>query len=278
MQGSPVAIPVAAARAAALACLLLGGCAAGPDGGAIPDPYEPMNRRIHAFNTALDARVLRPVGQAVRSAGGPAARPGSPPAPQPGQQPGSGAPAAGGPGRPDTSALDMIGNFGANLSLPGKVVNSLLQGRPRPAASNTARFALNTTLGLGGLFDPAGRDFALPETDTDFGETLHVWGVPAGAYLELPVLGPSTERDAAGKIVDVLLIDPLQGVLTPEQKLAGTAARIVSKAGERARFGSTVDSVLHESADGYAQTRLLYTQHRRHELKQQEDIIDPYAD
>ncbi|ARJ69650.1 ABC transporter [Paracoccus contaminans] len=248
-----------------LACLLLGGCAAGPQGGPIADPYEPMNRRVHAFNTALDARVLRPLGQAVR----PAARPAGG---------GTAPPAARAPGQPDTSALDMISNFGANLSLPGKVVNHLLQGRPRPAASNTARFALNTALGLGGLFDPAGRDFALPETDTDFGETLHVWGVPAGAYLELPVLGPSSERDAAGKIVDLLLIDPLQGVLTPEQKLAGTAARILSKAGERARFGSTVDSVLHESADSYAQTRLLYSQHRRYELKQQEDIIDPYAD
>ena len=172
----------------------------------------------------------------------------------------------------------MVGNFGSNLSLPGKVVNSLLQGRPEPAVKNTFRFALNTTLGLGGLFDPAGADFALPEIDTDFGETLHVWGVPSGAYLELPVLGPSTERDLAGKIVDFVLIDPLDSVLSDEQKLAGRAGRIISKAGERARFGSTVDSVLHESADSYAQTRLLYMQHRRHELKQEEDAIDPYAE
>lgn len=233
----------------------LAGCAAAPPG-EIADPYEPMNRRVHAFNKALDANLLRPAARAVKGDG--AARPRAE-----GQPPG---------------VLQMVGNFGSNLSLPGKVVNHLLQGRPEPAVKNTFRFALNTTLGLGGLFDPAGSDFALPEIDTDFGETLHVWGVPSGAYLELPVLGPSTERDLAGKIVDFALIDPLDNVLTDDQKLAGTAARIVSKAGERARFGSTVDSVLHESADSYAQTRLLYTQHRRYELKQEEDAIDPYAE
>ena len=89
-----------------------------------------------------------------------------------------------------------------------------------------------------------------------------------------PVADPTAPR----KIVDFALIDPLDNVLTDDQKLAGTAARVVSKAGERAQFGSTVDSVLHESADSYAQTRLLYTQHRRYELKQEEDAIDPYAE
>ena len=233
----------------------LAGCAAAPPG-EIADPYEPMNRRGHAFNKALAANLVRPASRMVKGDGASGPRP-------PGQPPG---------------VLQMVGNFGSNLSLPGKVVNSLLQGRPEPAVRNTFRFAVNTTLGLGGLFDPAGSDFALPEIDTDFGETLHVWGVPSGAYLELPLLGPSTERDLAGKIVDFALIDPLDNVLTDDQKLAGTAARVVSKAGERAQFGSTVDSVLHESADSYAQTRLLYTQHRRYELKQEEDAIDPYAE
>ncbi|MDO5369443.1 VacJ family lipoprotein [Paracoccus sp. (in: a-proteobacteria)] len=235
--------------------LCLAGCAGAPPGG-IADPYEPMNRRVHAFNKALDANVLRPVAGAMpRDAA---------PLPESGNRP---------PG-----PIEMVGNFGANLSLPGKVVNSLLQGRPGPAIHNGFRFAVNSTVGVGGILDPAGGGFGLPEIDTDFGETLHVWGVPAGAYLELPLLGPSNQRDLAGKIVDFVLIDPLDSVLTDEQKLAGTAARVVSKAGERGRFGSTVDSVLHESADSYAQTRLLYTQHRRYELKQEEDAIDPYAE
>lgn len=247
--------------AGAILLVSLAGCASAPPG-EIADPYEPMNRQVHAFNKSLDANLLRPVARMARRGDGAKApaEPWTKPYPQ-------------GPG-----PIGIVGNFGSNLSLPGKVVNSLLQGRPQPAWQNTARFLVNSTLGLAGVFDPAGEEFALTEVDTDFGETLHVWGVPSGAYLELPVLGPSTERDLAGKIVDFVLIDPLDNVLTDEQKLAGTAARVVSKAGERAQFGSTVDSVLHDSADSYAQTRLLYTQHRRYELKQEEDVIDPYAD
>ena len=237
---------------AAAALMALSACASAPPG-EIADPYEPMNRQVHAFNKGLDARVVRPIARAAGKGGD-------------------------GPAAPDQGAgpVELIGNFGSNLSLPGKVVNHLLQGRPEPAVRNSFRFLVNTTLGFGGLLDPATTDFALPEIDTDFGETLHVWGVPSGAYLELPVLGPSTERDLAGKIVDFVLINPLDNVLTDEQKAAGTVARIVSKAGDRARFGSTVDSILHDSADSYAQTRLLYTQHRRYELKQEEAVIDPY--
>lgn len=256
----PAALLAAPRAAALLVPVLLAACAQAPGGGDIPDPYEPVNRKIHAFNRGLDAQLLSPLSAAVRR------NDAAVPAPDPK------------PWQPSTGPLEMVGNFGDNLSLPGKVVNGVLQGRPQPAVQNAARFLVNTTLGLGGVFDPAGRDLNLPEVDTDFGETLHVWGVPSGAYLELPVLGPSSERDLAGKIVDTVLLDPLDGVLTPEQKLAGRVARVVSKAGERARFGSTVDQVLHDSADSYAQTRLMYSQHRRYELKQEEDAIDPYAE
>ena len=134
-----------------------------------------------------------------------------------------------------------------------------------------------SSLGLGGFLDPATADFALPELDTDFGQTLAVWGVGEGAYLELPVLGPSTLRDTAGRLVD-LVIDPMLAVLNRDEYLIGLGMRAVSKAGDRARFGDSVDSVLHESADSYAQTRLIWTQHRRHELGEQGDEIDPYAE
>ena len=168
--------------------------------------------------------------------------------------------------------------MGSNLSLPGKVVNSLLQGRPGPATRNFFRFAVNSTLGIGGMFDPAGSDFGLPEEDTDFGETLAVWGVPEGAYVELPVLGPSTQRDAVGKVVD-LAIDPLWSILqTDRQRALAFGLRAGAKAGDRARFGDTVDSVLRDSADSYAQTRLIYLMHRRHDLGEESSDIDPYAD
>lgn len=233
----------------------LAGCASAPPG-EIADPYEPMNRRVHAFNKSLDANLLRPLSRTAKGDGAPHLIEES-------SSPG---------------LLEIVGNFGSNLALPGKMLNSLMQGRPEPVIRNGFRFAINTTVGLGGLLDPATADFGLPEIDTDFGETLHVWGVPAGAYLELPLVGPSNQRDAAGRVVDFFMINPVDGLVSSEVKWVGTGARIVSKAGERARFGSTVDSVLHESADSYAQTRLLYTQHRRFELKQEEDAIDPYAE
>ena len=233
-------------------CVILAGCASEPvmqDGIRVNDPFEAQNRRVHAFNKGFDQRVIAPVARLA--------------------SPGDDAP---GPG-----ALNLVVNAGSNLSLPGKVANSLLQGRPEPAIKNFFRFAVNTTLGIGGLLDPAGQDFGLPEHDTDFGETLAVWGVPEGAYLELPVLGPSTQRDAAGKVVD-LLIDPLYHVLHRDAAWAVFGLRTASKAGDRARFGDTVDSVLQDSADSYAQLRLIYLMHRRHELNEGGAAIDPYAD
>ncbi|WP_255470995.1 VacJ family lipoprotein [Paracoccus sp. M683] len=242
---------------------LLAACAArGPvDPQAVNDPFEAGNRRIHAFNKGLDAGLIRPLTNAV----------GRDDQAAPAQQAAPGTPA--GP-------LDALANFGGNLSLPGKVLNQLLQGRPEPALRNSLRFVVNTTLGLGGIHDPAGAEFALTEIDTDFGETLYVWGFAEGPYLELPVLGPSTSRRAVGRIVD-MAIDPLDNWLNRDQRHGATAIRVISKAGERARFGDTVDSVLHESADSYTQLRLLYLMNRRHELGQQgapDDsyVIDPY--
>ena len=95
-----------------------------------------------------------------------------------------------------------IANFAANLDAPGDVLNSLLQGRPAPAAQNTLRFAVNTIFGIGGLFDTA-TALGLPADPTDFGETLHVWGVGEGNYTEVPFLGPKTERDLVGTVVDI---------------------------------------------------------------------------
>lgn len=209
-----------------------------------------MNRRAHAFNKGLDARVVKPLTSGMSK----------------GEGSGIGSHAIGG-----------IGNFGSNLAQPGKAVNHLLQGRPEPAVRTGFRFLVNSTLGLAGFLDPAGADFALPEQDTDFGQTLAVWGLGEGPYLELPLMGPSTLRDTAGRLVD-LVIDPMHGPLNRDQWLIGLGARVVSKAGERGRFGDSVDSILHESADSYAQTRLIWLQHRRHELGQEGDEIDPYAE
>ncbi|MBK4216570.1 VacJ family lipoprotein [Paracoccus caeni] len=223
------------------------------DGVLVNDPYEAQNRSVHNFNKSVDRNVIAPVGNLLRSGGG-------------GEQ------------RSDRiGARDAVINVGSNLSLPGKVVNSVLQGRPEPAIKNLFRFAVNSTIGIAGIFDPAGEGFGLPEQDTDFGETLAVWGIPEGTYVELPLIGPSTQRDAAGRVVDIF-IDPLNHVLNRDERMIALGLRIGSKAGERARFGDTVDSILQDSADSYAQTRLIYLMHRRHELGETRAEIDPYAD
>jgi phospholipid-binding lipoprotein MlaA len=237
------------AIAGLFALFIAAGCAPPPAPQGINDPDEAQNREIHQFNIALDRTVLKPLSGAYGSA--------LPPELQRG-----------------------VANFSDNLDLPGDVVNNLLQGRPHFALTNTWRFAINSTVGIGGLFDVSSL-IGLHAKKTDFGETLHVWGAPEGAYIELPGLGPSTDRDAVGTIVDMAM-NPLGAVL-PDSRIA-TVAKIASKIGDRSRFSSTVDSILYDSADSYVQARLLYLQNRRFELGQtggattDEEFLDPYED
>jgi len=157
------------------------------------------------------------------------------------------------------------------------VVNNLLQGNVEGALTNTTRFLLNSTIGFAGLVD-VGEIAGLNEVDTDFGETLHVWGVGEGYYMENPFRGPSTQRDTAGRIVD-LFLNPLPEALSGSQNDVRIGAQAVDVVGDRARFGQTVDSVLYDSADSYAQSRLIYLQSRRFALGRAEDADydDPYA-
>jgi phospholipid-binding lipoprotein MlaA len=120
----------------------------------------------------------------------------------------------------------------------------------------------------------------MPEaTDTDFGETLHVWGAREGAYVELPVLGPSTERDTWGMVVDVFT-NPLTYVLESPENYYGTVASVSSGLSNRGRYAATIDSILYDSADSYAQARSLYLQNRRFELGGSggDAYLDPYDD
>lgn len=214
----------------------------------INDPYETENRGMHAFNIAADRNVIKPLAM---SAG------------QPGDGP----------------VQVAVGNFANNLEIPGDVLNSLLQLRLGKAVENTLRFGINTVVGVGGIFDPASAA-GVPGRKTDFGETLYVWGVGEGAYVELPLLGPSTQRDALGEVVDTV-INPIGLLLPSPESYIGTAAKVASKISDRARYSDTIDSVLYDSADGYAQARLLYLQNRRFELGQTTggaDFIDPYED
>jgi phospholipid-binding lipoprotein MlaA len=155
----------------------------------------------------------------------------------------------------------------------------VLQLRLGKAVHNTLRFAVNTTVGIGGIFDPATK-LGLDAKETDFGETLYVWGVDEGYFVELPVIGPSTARDAFGRVVDYAL-DPVRLLVPKPESYVATVAQAFDKVGSRARHSDLIDSILYDSADSYAQERLLYLQNRHYELGQapaDSTFEDPYAE
>ena len=231
----------------------LSGCATSenPPVAASDDPFEAQNRKVHAFNLQLDQEVIRPVSKVYVAV-----------VPAEGQV--------------------VVSNFADNLSLPSMVVNNLLQGNMPGAGQNSLRFVVNSTLGLAGLFDPSS-DFGLAEVSTDFGETLHVWNVAQGAYLELPALGPSSQRAAVGIVVD-FITNPLGNIPNRHYQNYSRAAKVASVLGKRSQYGSTIDAVLYDSADSYAQSRLFYLQNRNFKLggtdkTEYDDLyIDPYED
>jgi phospholipid-binding lipoprotein MlaA len=154
-----------------LAGLMLTGCATLPSGKADPrDPWERFNRSSFAFNDALDRAVAKPVAKAYKKVTPRVIRTG-------------------------------ISNVFSNLTTVTTVINDALQGKMRDAGRDSARFLLNSTLGLAGLFDPASAA-GLENNDEDFGQTLGKWGVKSGPYLMLPFLGPSTVRDTFARIPD----------------------------------------------------------------------------
>lgn len=245
---------LAATLGTALLVALLGGCAEAPAPSGVNDPFESTNRAWFDTNMALTSSVT----------GGTRAAETDPDAPAEARR------------RPVASR--MAGNFGANLGLPSVILNDLLQLRPDRAAENTLRLVINTTVGLGGLFDPAGQ-VGLHGRRTDFGETLHRWGAAEGAYVVLPFFGPSTERDAAGLVVDAV-IDPLRFLLPQPEHGWSVAARLAGRLADAAEYSDLLDANVMNTADPYAQARLLYLQTRRYHLgiEAEDEIIDPYAD
>jgi len=211
------------------------------------DPWEEENREVHAFNRSLDRAVVRPAGKGYTKA------------------------------VPDDIEL-VVTRFSENLSLPGAIVNNILQGNGLGATTDTYRFLVNTTLGLGGFFDPATELNMPAKTDADFGQTLYTWGINEGPYMELPVIGPSTRRHTIGRVVD-LFTNPLSYAVDSPESYIGTAANIGQRLSDRGRYSDTVDSILYESSDSYAQLRLIYLQNRRFELGQEDPAqeIDPFA-
>ena len=157
------------AAAGVVTVLLSAGCATAPDRDP-RDPWEPYNRSITQFNDAVDDAVLKPVATVYRDV-----------LPQP--------------------VRTGVGNFFGNLSDAWSFVNNVFQAKPEGSLHSFWRVVVNSTLGLGGVLDPA-TEMRLERHREDFGQTLGRWGVPPGPYFVIPLLGPSTVRDTAALPVD----------------------------------------------------------------------------
>jgi phospholipid-binding lipoprotein MlaA len=219
-----------ASRSIAASCVLvlLAGCAT-TSAPHPADPWEPANRQVWAFNDAVDKGALRPVARGYVAAV---------------------------PKWMRTS----VTNFFENLDTPITIANQLLQGKPREAAQDTLRFAMNTTLGIGGLFDPAS-DADLPRHNEDLGQTLGVWGVPAGPYLMLPLLGPSHVRDVPSHVFNRFL-QPFYWYNYGNERWISLGVSIVDR---RARL-LPLDATLARAYDPYAFIREAFIQRRLYQV------------
>jgi phospholipid-binding lipoprotein MlaA len=239
--------------------LVFAGCATPPrDPAALAafkvtnDPLEPLNRKTFTFNQEVDRIVLKPIAKGYRWAIPPGGR-------------------------------DGIRNFLRNIHEPVVLVNNLLQGEFKRAATTLGRFVTNSTVGLAGVMDFASRH-GLKRQSGDFGQTLYVWGVHEGPYLVLPLLGPSNPRDAIGMGVD-LFTNPVVYV-TPRfnYKTSVSAAEvIIGGIDERSRNIDSLDEIQRETIDFYAALRSLYRQDRAADLRHGEPpptpkVEDLYSD
>lgn len=212
------------------------------------DPIEPVNRAIFDFNDTVDEYVLEPVARAYRD------------------------------NLPD-AVQTGVGNFFENLRYPSYLVSDIFQGKFEQALDHTGRFLINTTVGIGGLIDFA-TEWGLPVHDEDFGITLAYHGVPAGPYLVLPILGPSSVRDGVGRIVDGFL-DPI-GWVGYSSLSAGTKAAIIAGSlgvklvHTRAGLLQAVETAKESSVDYYLFVQGAYYQHRHGVLTdgKDEDAFD----
>lgn len=216
---------------ASLNLLLLGGCAT--TGAHSPsDPLQRMNRATFRFNSAVDRAIFKPAAMGYRNH--------VPQAMQKG-----------------------IDNFLTNLSYPTTIVNDLLQMKLKDTLIDIGRFAVNSTIGIGGFLDPATK-FGMPRNREDFGQSLGRWGVPAGPYIVLPFFGPSSLRDAPSFFLADVRTDLRVGPKVDrevEWTLIGLS--IVNRRAQLLPFDAAVDS----AHDRYAFIRDAWSQRREYQVK-----------
>lgn len=206
----------------------------------IYDPLETLNRFMFAINETLDIFILQPVAATYHFL-----------LPQ--------------------VVQDSVRNATRNLNAPVIFANELFQGKTDRASSTVARFAINSTAGLLGVFDVA-EDWGYPYYNEDFGQTLGVYNMSPGAYLVLPIIGPSSTRDGFGRLVDAVL-DPWNYVMWAsgverEDRFVVNASRFALAGVDlRARNLDTLEEIRRDSVDYYARIRSLYIQSRASKVR-----------
>jgi phospholipid-binding lipoprotein MlaA len=199
----------------------------------IADPIEPLNRVLFVVNDKAYFWVMKPLARGYRAV------------------------------VPEGLRLS-VRNFFSNIGMPIRFVNNLLQGKIRNSGVELLRFAINTTAGIGGLFDPAKNDFHLAPRDEDLGQTLGKYGLGHGLYIVLPLLGPSSLRDAAGLAGDSFL-DPVNYAGDTEARVGAKAFKAENEVS--LRIGEYED--LKKSAiDPYVAVRDAYSQYRAKQVKE----------
>ena len=219
-------LPIAAA-------LLVSACASNPanEGSrSAADPWEPVNRPIHAFNQGVDKVLLRPIAKGYEVIFPSVIRQG-------------------------------VTNFSRNLTTPMVGINNLLQGKGEAALNDTGRFLQNSTFGVLGIFDLATLG-GMDRNTEDFGQTLAVWGVPAGPYIEVPFLGPHTLRGLFGRPLDVFA-DPL---VHYDNSSVRDKLYVLRAIDVRQRLFAA-DALIEDSPDRYVTIRESYLQRRRFQIE-----------
>jgi phospholipid-binding lipoprotein MlaA len=204
----------------------------------VNDPLEDLNRKTYEFNEKLDSTILKPTAELYSK---------FPP-----------------------KVKQGVTNFFNNLEEIDTSVNQLLQGKPKKSLNDFTRFVINSTIGIGGLFDVASK-MGLERHEEDFGQTLAVWGVPEGPYIMLPFLGPSTLRDTASR--------PVSSFLSVTFHMTDTDVNIALKSVDALETRERlldVESLM--SGDKYSFVRDAYMQSMEYEIKDGIDVEDEFVD
>lgn len=217
------------------------------------DPLEGFNRGVYKFNDVADRYAMKPVAQAYKAV-----------APAP--------------------VRTGLSNFFSNLGTLTTIVNDLLQLKFAQAFSDAGRFVINTTFGIAGFIDVASMD-KVEKHSEDFGQTLGYWGVGPGAYLVLPILGPSSVRDAGGLVFDTVTSDPITYVHNIGEVRTYNQLRAVQLLDKRTQLLDATDLVDSASIDPYAFMRDAYLQRRASQVQDGlvpkellQDEFEPYEE